>query len=131
MKHIKQKNQLDCGIACAAMLAGTTYKTALSCDKNPISDTGLNLSEMSQMLLDLTGSNWKPSKKHFKKVLKDIKLEESAILIQNKDDFAHWIASDGVHIFDPWFNKKLKVEDYEYKTWVVLRTLNSTPIITT
>ena len=124
MKHIKQKNQLDCGIACAAMLAGTDYKTALSYDKNPLSDTGLNISEMSQMISDLTGSKWKTSKKHYKKVLGDIKIEKSAILIQNEDGFSHWIASDGVHIFDPWFNKKLKVEDYEYKNWIVLRTLS-------
>ena len=58
MKHIRQKNDLDCGIACAAMAANCQYRKAHRLDPKPGALHGLYVAEMLVLLTRLTGKVW-------------------------------------------------------------------------
>ena len=125
IRLVEQNFDIDCGIAVAAMLSGYSYNIVKRLDAIifPNCIGGLSVQQMEMILKKLTRCNVSTKRKA-------VKLNKStppvgALLIrQNKDVYGHWIASDGVNIFDPEKNSPIPIEQYERAEWDLIRVLS-------
>lgn len=123
MKLIKQKNEIDCGIAVAAMLTGCTYSAASKLDGNPESETGLTVKELVSILCELNPN--KTVSVHVTKLsLIDYKSDSPIAMLLYNDDMGHWIAFKNNEIFDPDLTKIVKIQDYHRKDWTIKRIVS-------
>lgn len=96
MRHIEQRNHLDCGLAVAAMLADRGYADARAADCDPQANHGLWVREMLEILNALTDRSWRVSRR---RTLPDL---PAALIIRRTGRIGHWIAWDGTRfIHDP------------------------------
>ena len=105
MRHILRKGDMDCGIACVAMLAGVGYFEALEAfnDKESAVEKGNLAPALRDALIKL---GHQPAKRLTKFRVYDV-LENDAILKvnpYNKGADWHWVAWDAerTRILDPW-----------------------------
>jgi ABC-type bacteriocin/lantibiotic exporter with double-glycine peptidase domain len=123
MKTIKQQNDIDCGIACAAMLAGTTYNRAMKADPNPELDEGFTIKDMTKTLENLTNSKWSVSRRNENQPISSINLRKNTAILITQDEFYHWIVTDGQKIYDPDRERSCSLADYERSNWLVKREI--------
>jgi len=123
MKLIKQKNDIDCGIAVAAMLTGRTYYAAAMLDGNPESETGLTVKELVT-LLQVIDQSLKPTVHKTKLSLIDYKSDSPIAMLLYNDDMGHWVAFTNDEVFDPDLTKKVKIQDYHRKDWTIKRIVS-------
>ena len=125
MRHIRQRNAIDCGLAVISMLSGCRYEEARKADPFPNKTIGLSLSDFIVTLERCSG------KKHkFTKPSKYIRLCESQypstcalIIRQDGRKYGHWIAVDDGKIIDPELEKAFNVSDYDRRDWYVIRII--------
>jgi len=126
MRHVKQRNGVDCGLAVAAMLANTSYDQAADVDPNPDSPQGMSVSDLQWTLIGLTGKEWSTSKAGNGKRLCDYPLPTKtiAVLIRHHGkSFGHWVAWDGEKVFDPEEDSSLSTPLYRRREWEIIRVL--------
>lgn len=122
MRLIRQKNEIDCGIAVAAMLAGTTWKKAASKDKNPDSLDGLSVREFCAMC-EALGSPVRVSVTGRRQPLRSADKPShaaAAIIRQASKPRGHYIAIDGDAVLDPELGR-LPLDRYTRAKWEVVR----------
>ena len=128
MKLVKQRNGVDCGLAVAAMLGACSYDDAAEADPSPESERGLSPSDLIYTLEGLTGEPFSESRKGKGKPLGVYGLPKtpSAILIrESRKPFGHWIATDGVLVFDPEFDSPITLNEYSRQDWPILRIIKT------
>jgi hypothetical protein len=130
MKFVRQLNDIDCGIAVAAMAAQCSYVYAEERDPNPMVERGLTVAEMLTLLQTLTGRRWRASRKCKGELLRDADLpvrKEAVLLIRDdQKQWGHWIAWDGDLLLDPEFKRPVKLDAYDRSIWKMVRML--TPV---
>lgn len=123
MRLVEQINEIDCGIAVAAMISGYSYRVAMRADLYPWINSGLSVPQMLDLLSRLTRKKFKEIRKRQK--LNSISdLPTGALLIRpQRYTYGHWIASDGQFIYDPELREKISVSDYDRADWTLIRVL--------
>lgn len=124
MNHIRQRNDIDCGIAASAMLAGTSYTTALACDPAPETERGYSVADMIEALSRL-GVRASVSRAGYGRSLRDRSPTGPAIVLIRRpgDRTGHWIAWDGNYALDPERSRPKPIRSYDRADWVVVRTI--------
>ena len=130
MRLVRQLNEIDCGIAVAAMIASVKYEEARKADAIlfPNAKTGLSPDNLQLLIFSLTKNNLSISRSNYKKPLAEFipKGNEMAVLIrENGVDYGHWVAIHNGMIYDPEHYIRKSIKDYERNTWDVIRTLCS------
>ena len=123
MKLIRQKNDIDCGIACAAMVSGYHYKIAARADLTPWQDRGLSLAQMINIVRRLTRQKWSFSVQNLKKPLIDANLKPGILVVLIRDPempYGHWIVINKNIVYDPDFERPDFVIDYDRSNWLVI-----------
>ncbi len=124
MRHIKQKGEVDCGIAVAAMLAGVEYETIpRSVFRAANIRGGLTASALVLLLRDLTDYHWplvQPAPQR-RLVADQPRYPRAALLIATpRRQDAHWIAVSGAAVYDPELELPSPRHRYERASWRVL-----------
>jgi len=122
MRLVRQYNEIDCGIAVAAMVAGVSWTKASNADDNADANEGLSVNELVA-LCDKLGSPIRAIR-----VSKPIALHDAvapagtcAILIRRAGTArGHFVAWDGKEILDPEGGRS-KPSVYGRRNWLVLR----------
>jgi hypothetical protein len=139
MRHVRQINANDCGIAVAAMLAGRAYRTTMrAAGFTPHREEGLYVSEMIELLSRLTKQPWRnvdiSERVRLSELWDDVRC---AVVIGRRSgvEFGHWIALDRRTVYDPEMAMPMpmhlpqrfgqSVRDYGYprRDWRVLRVV--------
>lgn len=111
MKHIYQKNGTDCGVACVAMVAKVSYKTAYrACGFSKRDKKQLTSTKQLRAALQRLGVKTYPRLRPFRKKQPN-DLEHNAILkVDHIGRMWHWVAYDAKKqiIFDPAKDNILK-----------------------
>lgn len=123
MKHILQKNEVDCGFAVAAMLAGVTYSRAHKADPCPEKSTGLSVGDFVEVLTAVSGASWTVARPSKYPLLADFVVpKKCALLIRfDGDAYGHWIACDDGVIHDPDMIRAVSFVEYDRLDWRVVR----------
>jgi hypothetical protein len=130
MKLIKQKNLIDCGIACAAMFCNCSYHKALSFDINPNSSKGLSINELKNIVLKIKLiklKEYRPTKYLSLSKNKIIFKSPSILLIRHpKEKYGHWICYNNNKIYEPNQDiaKIYNIKQYPRKSWLLIRILS-------
>lgn len=126
MKHIRQKNGIDCGVAVVAMFCGESYQMAKIADPFPERDWGLSVQDFRDTVFNLTEQAIRVSRGHYAKPLSGLRLRPAAILIRESGKtFGHWVWSDGQLIYDPERPHPQPLSTYDRATWLVIRQVFS------
>ena len=130
MRIVNQRGDQDCGIAVAAMLAGTNYDTAMKLDVNPTSSRHVTVPEFERMMAVLTTSGWAASK-HKGLKLKDAEppkrgAQEAWLIRKSGTKVGHWIGRTQGRIFDPYLVGPITVDEYPLKRWELIRRVRRT-----
>lgn len=134
MRIVNQVNDLDCGIACAAMFSGYNYMIAFRLDLLLESNKkrGLSQKDMVLLLSKLTRDNIK--NKRVDCFLSDLPDRKSVALIrESRGKYGHWICLEDGLVFDPELNSPVKIQDYlkrDFRAVCVLSAANSGSIST-
>lgn len=113
LRFIKQKDETDCGVCSAAMVARASYNSAKL--SSPVSHVpyGLNEADLRKLLRKLTGKKWKHRKFRKKKDFKNY--VPAGILIlgieRGYDKKEHWLATDGNYYYDPAMVRPVSIEE--------------------
>jgi hypothetical protein len=125
MRLIRQQNEIDCGLAVAAMLAGVPYRKAMRADPNPYAERGLSTREMIELLAALTGCAWRASRMQYGRPIIAAKLPPlCAVVIRANAKFGHWIAVKQCSIYDPEMSASARAQDYARGDWRVIRVVS-------
>ena len=124
MNHIRQRNDIDCGIAASAMIASVSYAVALSCDPAPELERGYSLDDMIEALRRL-GVCAKISRAGYGVPLRDRCPPGRALILIRRagDRTGHWIAWDGERALDPERPRPLSIRAYDRADWLIVRTI--------
>jgi ABC-type bacteriocin/lantibiotic exporter with double-glycine peptidase domain len=122
MRFVRQYNEIDCGIAVAAMVAGCSWTKAVNADENNEATEGLSVNELAT----LCGALGSPVT--IKKVSRPLALKDAtpplgtrAVLIRRKGTArGHFVALDGTTVLDPELGRH-SMAKYTRKHWLVLR----------
>lgn len=122
MRLVRQCNEIDCGIAVAAMVAGCSWTKASDADDNWTSTEGLSVNE----LVTLCGKLGSPVK--VKRVSRPLALKDAtipagacAVLIRKAGTArGHFVALDGNDVLDPELGRR-SLTKFSRRTWNVLR----------
>jgi hypothetical protein len=130
MRLVKQLNEIDCGIAVAAMIASVNYEAARKADNIlfPLAKTGLSPDDLKLLIYQLSNQNVRITRRHYKKPLIDFipKINDRAILIrENKSRYGHWIAISNNMIYDPEHYICKSIKNYERNAWEIIRILSA------
>lgn len=124
MRTILQLNDLDCGIAVAAMLARRPYKAAQAADSKPDSLRGFSLAEMVACLKKL-GTPSVATLIHGPKrvsLARWVASEDCALVIRSRGKrIGHWVAYEGStgDVLDPDLGR-CAAASYSRKSWLVV-----------
>lgn len=124
MRLIRQRNPLDCGLAIAATVVGTSWATAAAHDPDPNATRGLRLKELLALLETLTGQPWRVSRPHRPHPLyRHTSRQPVTILLLRRPGhpFGHWIALVSGRVYDPEERRALTVATYGRRRWLVWR----------
>jgi hypothetical protein len=121
MRHIKQKLDNDCGLAAAAMFAGSTYNKAGAFDPNPESPIGVSSREMLVILGGL-GVRAHISKRLYRVPLALADAPDGCLLVIREDgkSYGHWVCIKDGLVFDPEMKRPLPMSEYERRHWRVI-----------
>jgi len=124
MRHVRQQNEIDCGLAAAAMLSDRDYEDADANDPNPYSPVGFTLDEMLQLLAALNKPA-RASRMQYGKPLSEATLPGvCAIIIQQPGkQWGHWIVLDGDQVGDPEYPTYVSLSEYRRRSWRVIRVV--------
>lgn len=136
MRLIRQKTEIDCGLATAAMLTGRSYGDAFKHDPNPYADHGLSVTEFVTLAKALSGKGVSVSKAGYLLPLEEAYIEgvigydePVALVIRPMDGrhHGHWIAMHKGNVFDPERKEKMGIGRYDLRTkWRLIRTVRLT-----
>lgn len=133
MQHVKQTNEIDCGLAVAAMVCGVTWDDAADWDPDPDAETGLTVTALEEMVVDITdelgfaeplrAALERPAS--WQMVREGAEGDPAAVLIHRKNDpsDAHWVAYWNGLVFDPADDKPVPVAQYKHAHWPMLYVL--------
>lgn len=126
MRLIKQKCDIDCGIAAAAIVSHRSYWFAHERDPNPKSNIGLSTDEMVELLKSITGNEWICTKMHYGKPLSSLKHEGKCVIVIRKAgrSYGHWVVLDKGIVYDPdkfLFPEPVAISQYKRNDWLVIR----------
>ena len=122
MRLIRQRNDIDCGIAVAAMAAGVPYRNAARADRNPGRDIGLSTGELVAMMRDL-GVEARSSTAGYGEVFKSAAWPAGAVAVlirPNNRRRGHFVAVSGGDVFDP-DHGRFPLAKYPLRGWSVIR----------
>lgn len=123
--HVMQRNDIDCGLACAAIIAGVEYERAAEADPLPDAERGLRVEEMKQVLSTLTKNDWRVSRRHYGKPFGELKVNglHAVLIRKSKATLGHWIAYDGETVYDPELDEPCPAWAFDLLKWEVVRLL--------
>lgn len=130
MRLVKQINDIDCGVAVAAMIASVKYDDASRIDRAlfPDAKTGMSPENLILLIQHLTKKPLTISKRNYKKPLSQLVTREHdrAVLIRDKNQkYGHWVAIHKDRIYDPEYYISKSITDYERNNWDVIRVLSA------
>jgi hypothetical protein len=122
MRLVRQLNEIDCGIAVAAMVAGTSWTKAVKTDKNPDSKQGLTVREFVAMcesleapvIVSASGRN-----KQFSDAARP-RNACAAIIRQAGKHRGHFVAIDSDQVLDPDIGR-FDLSEYGRRGWTLVR----------
>lgn len=123
MRHIKQKNDYDCGLAVAAMICGKRWEDAVAADDKPTKEDGLTTKEFL-VICSRLGRQVGMLKAGGKRHLKNATPPASCcamLLSRNRAKHGHYVAFDGVYVFDPGCKRKVRWSAYRKRPWKTCR----------
>jgi hypothetical protein len=128
MRHVRQINDHDCGIAVAAMLTGFSYRAVVrAAEIDPHRAEGLYVTEMKALLAELTDRPWRESRcGHHRRLTQARGLGARYALVIGArigQPFGHWIALDRGTAYDPELPEPMPLDDYPLRHWRVLRAV--------
>lgn len=123
MRHIRQLNDFDCGVAVVAMLAGCHYRDVARAFPGAL-QRGLYVRDVVAMLETLTGREWAQGRCGRHPVLACARLPRAAcaaIIGRPSWRFGHWIAIESGVVHDPNDDRPIALCEYQRQHWRVLR----------
>jgi hypothetical protein len=123
MRHIRQINDFDCGVAVVAMLAGCQYRDVAHAFPG-VSERGLYVRDVVAMLEALTGQQWQGARCGRNRPLARARLPRAAcaaIIGRPSWRCGHWIAIDNGVVHDPNDFRPVALCEYQRQHWRVLR----------
>lgn len=130
MKLVKQRTDVDCGVAVAAMLIGCSYRRARALVPAHAARNGRGLwvRELQAILLDTTGTAWKsfdpkPHKplRTFQALLEGLDGPVALVLKSPGVFNAHWIVVNAGLVYDPNHVRVRPLGSYPRRHWPLLR----------
>lgn len=122
MRLVRQQNEIDCGLAVAAMIAGTSWAKAVKADKNPESEQGLTVREFCSVCKTL-GHPVSVSVAGKGQKLRSAPRPENAvaaIIRLPSKKRGHYIALDGDTVLDPETGRH-PLRTYARSGWLLIR----------
>ncbi len=119
--HIRQRQQVDCVIACAAMLVNVTYDECLARSPAKPGARGMTTSATLHLLKALTDIDWQHPRFGWYRSVCRLKDRESGQLIFVSAGLSlrrfHCIALHGDWVHDPSFVRGFPIVDYPRRDW--------------
>jgi hypothetical protein len=122
MRLVRQWNEIDCGIATAAMVAGTSWTKACQADPNNESHDGLTVNEFIATC-SVLGSPVVATRSGQGDPFRTAKTPRdccAALIRKAGKHRGHFIAIDGPDVLDPELGR-LKHSKYRRGNWLVVR----------
>lgn len=123
MRHIQQRNAVDCGLAVVSMLAACRYDEARRADPFPNKNNGLSLSDFVTTLRRCSRVDWRVVRPSEYKPLSLHEIHDvcAAIVRQPDRRYGHWIAIERGIVHDPELRRGVALTEYDRKTWQLIR----------
>lgn len=130
MRLIRQRCDVDCGLAVAAMLAGRSYAEACAADPAPLSTVGFSLREMVETLERL-GVVARVSRGQYGVPIGRARFLHPgpvAVVIRPIGaEVGHWVCVDEGWVYDPERRSPVSLSAYGVRSrWPVLRQIRPT-----
>jgi hypothetical protein len=128
MRHIKQRNETDCGVAAAAMAAGVGYRRAAELAPPGAALRGLFVPGALELLAGLTGQPWKARRpspyRPVGEMARALGSGSALLIVRRKgDEYGHWVAWDGALVYDPEHAKPRRLAAYPRRHWLLIRVV--------
>ncbi len=127
VRHVRQRNGRDCGVAAAAMLAGVTYDRAARAHPRARPHDGLQAMEVAVMLRRLTGRLVRLSGAAEGETLAAgaPALPDPAIVLIHAPGSTrgHYVVVAGGCVLDPELPEAAPLADYRHLDWTIFRVL--------
>ncbi|HEX9108511.1 MAG TPA: hypothetical protein VF832_14805 [Longimicrobiales bacterium] len=127
LRHVRQRNGRDCGVAAAAILAGVTYDRAARAHPDARPADGLQAMEVAIMLRHLTGRLVRLSGAAEGEALAHCapSLPDPAIALIHAPDSTrgHYVVLAAGQVLDPELPDAQVPQDYIHRDWTVFRVL--------
>jgi len=127
LRHVRQRNGRDCGVAAAAMLAGVSYGRAARAHPGARPRDGLQAMEVAIMLRRLTGRLVRLSGAAEGEALAACAaaLPPTAIVLIHAPDSTrgHFIVLARGQVLDPERTSVEPLQEYVHRDWTVFRVL--------
>ena len=133
---VRQKSDMDCGIAALAMVHGVEYSDVVGAFPHACHFRGVHVAEMIVGLERMGACPWHVHKPQPYKPLAELveklsSIAGPALLIVRKasDKFGHWVAYEGGVIYDPEHQRPRAIGSYGRRGWNLIRVLTPTPMV--
>lgn len=127
VRHVRQRNGRDCGVAAAAMLAGVSYGRAARAHPRARPRDGLQAMEVAVMLRRLTGRLVRLSGAAEGEPLaaSAASLPDPAIVLIHAPGSTrgHYIVVAAGFVLDPELPEVAPLPEYRYRDWTIFRVL--------
>ncbi len=127
LRHVRQRNGRDCGVAAAAMLAGVPYGRAARARPRARPRDGLQAMEVAVMLRRLTGRLVRLSGAAEGEPLaaSAASLPDPAIVLIHAPESTrgHYVVVAAGFVLDPELPEVAPLEEYRYRAWTIFRVL--------
>ncbi len=127
LRHVRQRNGRDCGVAAAAILAGVSYDRAARAHPRARPHDGLQAMEVAIMLRRLTGRLVRLSGAAEGEALSACaaSLPDPAIVLIHAPGSTrgHYVVLAAGHVLDPELAADPPLEEYIHRDWTVFRVL--------
>jgi hypothetical protein len=123
MRHIRQYNEFDCGLAVAAMICGKKWQDAADADTHPTKADGLTTKEFLVMCSAL-GSRIGMIKASGKMHLKNATPPDRCcgmLIHRFGARVGHYVAFDGKYVYDPDCKRRVRWSSYRRRPWKICR----------
>lgn len=104
MRHIRQKDAADCGIAAVAMVTGKDYRVVFASALDTPMNRGVSVREAVRLLQRLTGEKWSVRVRTHLASITLSRLptgDQALVLVSIRGSGPHWLAWNGALLFDP------------------------------
>ncbi len=127
VRHVRQRNGRDCGVAAAAMLAGVSYGRAARAHPRTRPHDGLQAMEVAVMLRRLTGRLVRLSGAAEGEPLAASAggLPDPALVLIHAPESTrgHYVVVAGGFVLDPELPEVAPLAEYRYRDWTIFRVL--------